>query len=647
MDHQHQRTTSFGKTPSVRRKLRKAAPSDKPDGILSTMPNEPRPSPSRRPSLFRTLSAKSCPPTPKGTRAMWLGKGDQEQDESHAEIPPIPTVPKPDTYVSPEAQALPSRPKLPPQEPASYDSEPPSTTGAIRLRRTRPKTPVYEIGQLENRSVSGGSSGSGSGSAQCRSTNDSHRSERERASSVDLIADQYQAVADSRSAVEPAGSPEGQKKSRSLHKPADEECADYLNRPLPPTPPPSVSSRHGHGPDHASPSQSPRHEANQDRHRCLHPHRHSGQQADNHHASHPPPTSDPHNSVASVAGTLGGRGGHVPTLRIVTGGLDDDDNGEPFARPAAASAPASAVSDGAFYFKPVSFESGPGPVLLQESPPPSAPMRQFHPLPQRVFRARSATVGAEAAPRNRAPPPRHPLVPPAPAPPPPPPPAAAAAAAATAAVPAPGTPDAPREDIFGPSRSLPGEQGVSDTPENVSLQICLDLLTRELSAAMRRDDHQRQRQGWQRRLLGHRRGLGPADVSSSSTTTSASSLSFSSAQSRPASPSLSSATSASASTGTSALQVWLMIEAYERVRDEMVRLRSHMATSAGSAGGRGEQTKRVADAEAMLDTWLRALYRIHEEMVLAGGQHQHCEGERGEGEDMGVGAGDWERGNFF
>ncbi|SPQ27025.1 d4be1734-70ec-4bbb-8220-0be42932db58 [Thermothielavioides terrestris] len=86
---------------------------------------------------------------------------------------------------------------------------------------------------------------------------------------------------------------------------------------------------------------------------------------------------------------------------------------------------------------------------------------------------------------------------------------------------------------------------------NVSLQICLDLLTRELSSAM----------------AGR--------------------------------PSCASAT-------TSALQVWAMIEAYERLRDQVVE---------DSRGGNAQQ--QATSMEMMFDVWLRALYSIHDSLAGA------------------------------
>ena len=116
----------------------------------------------------------------------------------------------------------------------------------------------------------------------------------------------------------------------------------------------------------------------------------------------------------------------------------------------------------------------------------------------------------------------------------------------------------------GPESPTPpwGRNNTADAPEetaplddNVSLQICLDLLTRELSAA----------------LAG-----------------------------RPCRP---------AAVGTSALQVWAMIEAYERLRDQMAEL-----------SGSNAQARAL---ERMFDLWLRALGSIHESMTGGGGGGGH------------------------
>ncbi|KAK1975957.1 hypothetical protein LZ30DRAFT_785904 [Colletotrichum cereale] len=81
---------------------------------------------------------------------------------------------------------------------------------------------------------------------------------------------------------------------------------------------------------------------------------------------------------------------------------------------------------------------------------------------------------------------------------------------------------------------------------NLSLQIATDLLTRELSAT----------------LLDRSKQTG-ADMSS--------------------------------------LQVWVMIEAYEKLRDRVVEA--------------GQQSENAKNVEAMFDTWLRALYNMHDKMT--------------------------------
>ncbi|KAK1759560.1 hypothetical protein QBC47DRAFT_110843 [Echria macrotheca] len=93
-------------------------------------------------------------------------------------------------------------------------------------------------------------------------------------------------------------------------------------------------------------------------------------------------------------------------------------------------------------------------------------------------------------------------------------------------------------------------------PDNLSLQICLDLLTRDLSSAL---------------------------------------------ASRPS----------RSTPETSALQVWVMIEAYERLRDQL----------AGGRVGREEQ----GPLETMFDMWLGALYAVHDS--LTGNSESDYEGE--------------------
>ncbi|KAL2016093.1 hypothetical protein VTK56DRAFT_4267 [Thermocarpiscus australiensis] len=110
---------------------------------------------------------------------------------------------------------------------------------------------------------------------------------------------------------------------------------------------------------------------------------------------------------------------------------------------------------------------------------------------------------------------------------------------------------------------LPCSARQSFADDNLSLQICLDLLTRELSSAFK-----------------CRMGHAPE---------------------------------------TSALQVWVMIEAYERLRDRLAE------------AGRAREDLR--SLEAMFDTWIRALYAIHDSLTGEGRRS-----ERGHGAEL------WDRG---
>ncbi|KAK2031424.1 hypothetical protein LX32DRAFT_726557 [Colletotrichum zoysiae] len=57
-------------------------------------------------------------------------------------------------------------------------------------------------------------------------------------------------------------------------------------------------------------------------------------------------------------------------------------------------------------------------------------------------------------------------------------------------------------------------------------------------------------------------------------------------------------------TDMSSLQVWVMIEAYERLRDRVMETR--------------QQSEDAKDMVAMFDTWLRALYSVHDKMTSDG-----------------------------
>ncbi|KAK4180247.1 hypothetical protein QBC36DRAFT_36776 [Triangularia setosa] len=114
-----------------------------------------------------------------------------------------------------------------------------------------------------------------------------------------------------------------------------------------------------------------------------------------------------------------------------------------------------------------------------------------------------------------------------------------------------------------PSPRLPPRRLThTPAPDNLSLQICLDLLTRDLASAL---------------------------------------------ASRPS----------RTNSETSALQIWVMIEAYERLRDQL------------SNAGLG--CEEYGALESMLNLWLRALYSIHDN--LTGGDQQS---ESDYGEDLGT-----------
>lgn len=101
----------------------------------------------------------------------------------------------------------------------------------------------------------------------------------------------------------------------------------------------------------------------------------------------------------------------------------------------------------------------------------------------------------------------------------------------------------------------------SASPDSLSLQICLDLLTRDLSSSL---------------------------------------------ASRPS----------RSSPETSALQIWVMIEAYERLRDQLAGMRLGIS--------------EMRPLETMFDMWLRALYTIHDSLTgHTSGTESDYEGDMG------------------
>lgn len=130
--------------------------------------------------------------------------------------------------------------------------------------------------------------------------------------------------------------------------------------------------------------------------------------------------------------------------------------------------------------------------------------------------------------------------------------------------------------------------------DNLSLQICVDLLTRELSSAVLHRSSPAaataasQRAATRRQLQQN----GTGSVYSPSTT----------------SPLASSAPAADNT--SSALQILVMIEAYERLRDQLVA--DVQKKSGSKRNNKNDETKEI---EAMFGLWLKSLYRIHDQLT--------------------------------
>ncbi|KAK1672934.1 hypothetical protein BDP55DRAFT_235379 [Colletotrichum godetiae] len=107
----------------------------------------------------------------------------------------------------------------------------------------------------------------------------------------------------------------------------------------------------------------------------------------------------------------------------------------------------------------------------------------------------------------------------------------------------PSTPPPPPRNRARLNRNSHSQGGSS---QNLSLQIAMDLLTRELSTSMLDNSHK-------------------------------------------------------TGTDVSSLQVWVMIEAYERLRDQVLEAR--------------RQTDESQNLETVFDTWLKALYTLHDQMT--------------------------------
>lgn len=113
-------------------------------------------------------------------------------------------------------------------------------------------------------------------------------------------------------------------------------------------------------------------------------------------------------------------------------------------------------------------------------------------------------------------------------------------------------------------------------PGALSLQICMDLLTRELASALRRDQPR----------AGSVQGRGAT---------------------------------------VAPLQVWLMIEAYETLRDQVPDMRLPL-----------DQDRALEDT---LRTWLGALYKVHEDLARSGKSRAIWNRSEGEAEGLASGTG--------
>lgn len=142
--------------------------------------------------------------------------------------------------------------------------------------------------------------------------------------------------------------------------------------------------------------------------------------------------------------------------------------------------------------------------------------------------------------------------------------------------------DSPRLEMGGAG---PGAQDDGDDA-TLSLQICVDLLGKELASAL---DQRRQTE----ETSGSGEGGDDDDGRGNSLGKAAGATE---------------AAATEAKTPTSPLQVWLMIEAYERLRDQVATEAKTNNLSPGEA----------QSLEAMFDMWLRALYRVHEGITRAG-----------------------------
>lgn len=136
----------------------------------------------------------------------------------------------------------------------------------------------------------------------------------------------------------------------------------------------------------------------------------------------------------------------------------------------------------------------------------------------------------------------------------------------------------------------------SPQPDNLSLQICVDLLARELSSAVT-----------------HRSSAAAATAASQRAATRSSLANANGSrdpQSLTSPKSVPFIAPPNVDSAGSALQILVMIEAYERLRDQLV------ADARRKRHGTGSSVE-VEQIEAMFGMWLKSLYQIHDSMTCS------------------------------
>ncbi|OAA64221.1 hypothetical protein SPI_02868 [Niveomyces insectorum RCEF 264] len=149
--------------------------------------------------------------------------------------------------------------------------------------------------------------------------------------------------------------------------------------------------------------------------------------------------------------------------------------------------------------------------------------------------------------------------------------------------------------------SVPHYKSSAPQPDNLSLQLCVELLARELSSAVTQRSSAAaataaaNRAARRRQQQQHHPGV-PGNFGFPPVT--------------PPPPSASALPTTSAG---SALQILVMIEAYEQLRDRLVA-EARQATNRAPANSAGTRSEEI---EAMFGFWLQALYRIHDSLTCS------------------------------